>query len=423
MAFGLVEGNKLINYTLSQTRVTVIGRPIGTDGKTADQNMYIYSALIGKPDEGFNPPVGTILARTADMNDLYGHDGQFVGTTLGNYTMQERTASLSFVNDFVYLSKSKLAREISRNTLLAMLAGETFRDGSNLVKVYGTTGNYKSDFKATSNCEFKYLFMEDGRLVVPQSWDVETGTVVTKANSRATAYSTGSLCVMIETLTEFDSSNKEGFRWVYTLPGNITLTENMDFNKISMDCMFLSDARFIDSFWVEGISTKEADGVITSNTGTALDGKTNMKKIVVADIVSNLDDTAIQALVGTTSVGIGTCYVASDNGKIYVGKTTSSWVTTGTVGVGCLINSNKIYSNPNYYDKQWIAVKTAGALSGAAVAADLNAQFTGVIAEGAPLQYVITAKDFDYNATNLDAENDPTFSLIKTASDGSAYTS
>lgn len=303
---GTVENNKMVNVTAGVARVTAIVADLGADGKTY-AGMSIFSCVIGSPDSGIAYPINTVLPQNNDMNDIYSR-GAFLGTTLGNETLQETTVSMSFINDFVYkLSNGQVGSNFMSNVLVNLLKGEAFKDGGKVYKVYGTNGVKKTGKSATVVANLSKLFKVDGMFTVPQAFDEVTGKPLTVANTRVTAYNNKSICVMIEHLTAFDSTNKQGLRYVYTMASNFTMTENDDVNKISFDAMFLSDAKNTESFFIDGFGAGEADVVATT-------GADAIYKVNADYIVPNYSKYS------TGTIGIDTSGVVTGDGTTFINE-------------------------------------------------------------------------------------------------------
>ena len=380
---GTVENNKMVNVTTGVARVTAIVADLGADGKTY-AGMSIFSCVIGSPDSGIAYPINTVLPQNNDMNDIYSR-GAFLGTTLGNETLQETTVSMSFINDFVYkLSNGQVGSNFMSNVLVNLLKGEAFKDGGKVYKVYGTNGVKKTGKSATVVANLSKLFKVDGMFTVPQAFDEVTGKPLTVANTRVTAYNNKSICVMIEHLTAFDSTNKQGLRYVYTMASNFTMTENDDVNKISFDATFLSDAKNTESFFIDGFGAGEADVVAT--TGADSIYKVNADYIVYASTV--------ETPTFTGTVGQVTAVVDTDNGQTSLYKHNGTdWIATpvtSTMGEGCVITSSikgtAIGTLPATVARSFVFIGTAG-VSGSAVA---------IAEKSTTPTYVWDVKDFDY---------------------------
>lgn len=381
-----VENSKLVNVTTGLARVTVISADLGVDGKTF-AGYEIHSAIIGAPDSGINYPINTILPQNNEMNDIYSR-GNFIGTTLGNETLQEMTVSMSFINDFVYKMTGQVGSEYMNNILVNMIKAEAYKVGGKVYKVYGTNGVKKIGKKASIVAGLKNIFLKDGEMTVPQSFDEVTGKPKTVSNTRIPAYNNKSLCIMLEHLTEFDSTNKQGLRYVYTLGSNFQMSENDDVNKITFDAMFLAESKHIESFWIDGFGTSEVDTL-------AITGATPVYKVNAKYIVKSATPSA-PTFAGTA--GDVCAVVDTDDGKVYVYKYSTTWSAapvTSTLGEGCVITANvtgtDLSTLPATAGRAFVIVNTAGT-SGNAVA----------LAEKATTPtYVWGVKDFDFETQTM----------------------
>ena len=376
-----LENSQLTNVTTGLARVTVIVADLGANGKTF-AGYEIHSSIIGAPDSGINYPINTILPQNNEMNDIYSR-GNFIGTTLGNETLQEMTVSMSFINDFVYKMTGQTDVEYMNNILVNMIKAEAYKVGGKVYKAYGTNGVKKIGKKATIVAGLKNIFLKDGEMTVPQSFDEVTGKPKTISNTRIPAYNNKSLCIMLEHLTEFDSTNKQGLRYVYTLGSNFQMSENDDVNKITFDAVFLAESKHIESFWIDEFGANEAE--ILAVTGADAVYKVNANYIVKSATP------AAPSFAGTA--GDVCAVVDTDDGKVYVYKYSTTWSAdpvTSTLGVGCVIKANitgtDLSTLPATAGRAIIVVNTAGA-TGSAVA----------LAEKATTPtYVWTVKDFDF---------------------------
>lgn len=255
-----ISNGKFTNFTNGLVRVTVLGEHMSSVEDI--HPIRIFSTLISIPDTGISLPLDTILGRNREINDIFDATGSFAGSTSGNETLIDKTQSITFADDFVYLAKNIIDTASSKSALYNMLAADIIGVENGLAtsmekyKVVGTNGNFKRQKQATSDRNHRYLFLEDGKLVVPQASDAD-GNVLLQSNTRVTAYNNFTLCIMLEFLTEFSSDYKQGYRFVYSSPSNLMWNEADDYNKISMDVQFLCDYRIIDKWFIDGPSSGE----------------------------------------------------------------------------------------------------------------------------------------------------------------------
>lgn len=129
-------------------------------------------------------------------------------------------------------------------------------------KIIGTNGNVKRGKLADSDLNHKFVLYQDGKLIVPQASEND-GSVKLQENTRVTAYNNFTLCVMIEVLVEYSATYKQGYRFAYCSPGNFQWNEGDDVNKFSTDVQFLCDARMIDRWFIDGVSSGEESFAFT----------------------------------------------------------------------------------------------------------------------------------------------------------------
>lgn len=224
--------------------------------------------------------ITTTLGRNREINDIFNTTGDFAGSTSGNAQLIDKTQSITFANDYVYLARESSNAAYSKNTLYAMLAADAFTNTNfskgedsketTVWKVAGTNGNVKRSTEATSDLNHKWLLWEDGKLVIPQASE-NNGKPKLQENTRVTAYNKGTLCVMLEMLVEFSATYCEGYRFAYCSAGNLMFNEADDYNKISTDVQFLCDYRSISNFFIDGPSDGEEEYAMTLPEGLTLD--------------------------------------------------------------------------------------------------------------------------------------------------------
>lgn len=325
-------GSQFVNFTNGVMRITVIGedtsagqpRPEGlvfvgelSGQTTSAHKLAIYSAEVSIPDTGISIPLDTIMGRTRDINDIFNTKGSYAGSTMGTEVLNTTDMTIGFSEDYVYLSDNPQGHIVSRDILMSMLKGDSFRDGDKLIKVAGTNGAVKRGRNANSDRFFGGLFVTDGKLIVPQAAE-EDGSPVLEPNSRVVAYNTTALTVMVEFLYTFSETKKNGFRFVYTLNSGFAYNEADDVNKISCTSQILCDPRIIKDFWINGEASnsfKTSTIDFTKETGSECDlvdqaatalVNLNMKLPVIGYIdvkgqaayVLCTEDIAIPAMVG-----------------------------------------------------------------------------------------------------------------------------
>ena len=256
-----IVNGRFTNFTNGLLRVTTICENMTQKEKNDNHDLAIFSSIFSIPDTGITLPFDTTLGRNREITDIFNTNGDFAGSTSGNAQLVDKTQSITFGNDYVYLAKEASNTAFSKNTLMAMLSADAFtntnysrKEGATetrIWKVVGTNGNVKRGTEATSDLGHRWLLWQDGKLVIPQASEND-GSPKLQENTRVTAYNKGTLCVMLEMLIEFSATYKEGYRFAYCSPGNLMFNEGDDYNKISTDVQFLCDYRAISNFFIDG---------------------------------------------------------------------------------------------------------------------------------------------------------------------------
>lgn len=267
-----IVNGRFTNFTNGILRVTTICENM-TQAKPEDNHdLAIFSSIFSIPDTGISLPFDTTLGRNREINDIFNTAGDFAGSTSGNAQLIDKTQSITFAMDYVYLAKESANAAFSKNTLYSMLAADAFTNTdyskaekapeSRIWKVAGTNGNVKRGTEATSDLGHRWLLWEDGKLIIPQASEND-GTPKLQENTRVTAYNKGTLCVMLEHLIEFSATYCEGYRFAYCSAGNLMFNEADDYNKISTDIQFLCDYRAVSNFFIDGPSDGEQKYAVT----------------------------------------------------------------------------------------------------------------------------------------------------------------
>lgn len=299
-------GSQFVNFTNGTIRITVVGEDMKAvtpeggitfeDTETKAHKLQIFSAELSVPDTGISIPLDNIMGRTRNINDIFNSSGSFSGTTMGTEVLNTTDMTLGFVEDYVYLSDSPDGHIISRDVLRAMLLGETFQheivDSKGVktydtIKVAGTNGTVKRETKALSSRYFGGMFIQDGKLVVPQATDKD-GNPILKPNARVAAYNTTALTVMIEFLYSFSQEKNNGFRFVYVLNGGVTYNEADDANKFSCTAQILCDPRAISTFWINGGSD---NCIMIDKLSTTVEGAE--VPMTIADVSTKVKDAIV----------------------------------------------------------------------------------------------------------------------------------
>lgn len=256
-----IVNGRFTNFTNGLLRVTTICENMTHKQSTDNHDLAIFSSIFSIPDTGITLPFDTTLGRNREITDIFNTQGNFAGSTSGNAQLVDKTQSITFGNDYVYLAQEASSTAFSKNTLISMLLADAFtntnfskKEGSTettIWKVAGTNGNVKRETEAVSDLGHKWLLWQDGKLIVPQASEND-GSAKLQENTRVTAYNKGTLCVMLELLVEFSATYKEGYRFAYCSAGNGMFNEADDYNKISADVQFLCDYRAISDFFIDG---------------------------------------------------------------------------------------------------------------------------------------------------------------------------
>lgn len=302
----IISNGRFTNYTNGIVRVTAIAENM------TNHSMGIFSTILSVPDTGITLPLDTIIGRNREIKDIFDTTGSFAGSTKGNEQLIDKTQSIQFADDYVYLARRSADVATSKSAIYNMLAADVIFntdfekvDGkgelsTSLWKVAGTNGNIKRGKTANSDLNHKYLLLQDGKLVIPQA-STNDGSILLQDNTRVAAYNTSTVCIMIEVMTEFSGNFKQGYRFAYCSPANLMWNEGDDYNKISTDVQFLCDARIIDEFFLDGPSTGEEKysfhciedlkGDITKlfEQDGATTGASNPKRIAVSKVAELKD--------------------------------------------------------------------------------------------------------------------------------------
>lgn len=280
----IISNGRFTNYTNGIVRVTAIAENM------TNHNMAIFSTILSVPDTGITLPLDTIMGRNREINDIFDTTGSYAGSTKGNEQLMDKTQSIQFADDYVYLAKKSADVATSKSAIYNMLAADIIintdfsavgTDGElskSIWKIAGTNGNIKRGKTANSDLNHRYLLLQDGKLIVPQA-STNDGSIYLQDNTRVAAYNTSTLCVMLEVMVEFSSTYKQGYRFAYCSPSNLTWNEGDDYNRISTDIQFLSDTRIIDNFFIDGQSSGEEKYCFTFET----DLKGDFTKLFVDD--------------------------------------------------------------------------------------------------------------------------------------------
>ena len=361
-----------VNYQLGELYVTVFG-----ENKTTGVVSLYTIALT--PDEGMSFMLGTVLTNARDKQMTYQQGGDRASYIFQNAVTNEKTVSLTFMDDAVYWKDTVVAR-VDRNVITAMLMGDSFKDGSNIIKVIGTNGT-RMVSPVETNAEPYNLFGRLGMSAKPQS-DDGTGKPILVPNKDNNSFKIFGITVMIEALTTYDSQTKKGERLIFSAPKSATKVDGQP-NKITVEFDVFSDTMVTDKLFKDGLTG--ADTVATTGTES-------IYSIHADYVISSSAGTAptFAGVAGEVAVSID-----SDSGIINIFKYGTDWTTvpvTSTIGAGAMIygaTSGIDLATKPTTGKCYVGVKTAGATGVAVASKTKTASGTGT--EG----YVIAIKEFE----------------------------
>ena len=362
-----------VNYQLGELYVTVFGE----DKTTGIVSLYTIALT---PDEGMSFMLGTVLTNARDKQMTYQQGGDRASYIFQNAVTNEKTVSLTFMDDAVYWKDTVVAR-VDRNLITAMLMGDSFKEGANVIKVIGTNGT-RMVSPVETNAEPYNLFGRLGMSAKPQS-DDGTGKPILVTNKDNNSFKIFGITVMIEALTTYDSQTKKGERLIFSAPKSATKVDGQP-NKITVEFDVFSDTMTTDKLFKDGITS--ADTVATTGTDSIY--------AIHADyVISSAANTAPTFTGVADEVAIS---IDTDNGKIGIYKYGTDWTTaavTSTLGAGAMIygaTSGVDLATKPTTGKCYVGVKTAGA-TGVAVASKTKTMIGGSGTEG----YVIKIKEFE----------------------------
>lgn len=334
--------NGLYNYQADLVSAKVIGQNL-TSSKIGIYSVTIpiHEALSGLPKE-------RLLGRKRDKTNIFDTVGDLTSITTQNATINEYTGSLTIADNSLFEVDKTIIKGY-RNVLEAMLLGETFSDGTDLIKVLGVGGNVKLTTGMLRNKDWKLVFENDNKLV-----KAFTGTET--ANIFLGAYNKDTLSVCLEIEGTSNTEETQVVRYGAVCCGNAMFSEGEDRNTVAIDIDFISDFRTYNQTLEKGFATDNVDLA----TATAI-AKFNVDYIVTnatgadpADYGANGDTAAI------INTATGAVEVKTSNG-------TDAWADiTGTFVDGALIFSTQISTSTIAAatdEYNYIVIKT-GALAG-----------------------------------------------------------
>ena len=362
-----------VNYQLGELYVTVFGE----DKTTGIVSLYTIALT---PDEGMSFMLGTVLTNARDKQMTYQQGGDRAAYIFQNAVTNEKTISLTFMDDAVYWKDTVVAR-VDRNLITAMLMGDSFKDGASTIKVIGTNGT-RMVSPVETNAEPYNIFGRLGMSAKPQS-DDGTGKPILVPNKDNNSYKIFGITVMIEALTTYDSKTKKGERLIFSAPKSATKVDGQP-NKITVEFDVFSDTMVTDKLFKDGVTS--ADVVATTGTDSIY--------AISADYV--ISSAANTAPTFTGTAGQVAVSIKNTDGTIGIYKYGTTWSATpvtSVLGAGAMIygaTSGTTLATAPTTGKCYVGVKTAGATT-AAVASKTKVVASGSGTEG----YVIAMKEFE----------------------------
>lgn len=359
-----IQNEKAVNFQNGVGRIYALGEN-KTDGITR-----LYTSVISAPDGGQTFNIGTIISPMRDRNDLNYTDGQYSSSTTSNQTLNVTEQDVSFRCDYVYNQDGGFV-ESTKNILINMMNATSFVDGADNVKVVGTNG-VRLVNPAVSEHDIQYLFYNDGLLQLPQT-DDGTGKPITKKNTLVASYNDQALCTAQEILTSYSSADRAGYRYGYVLSANADMGEADEANTITSNCTYMSGARSLDKFIIDGFGSY----------AQAVDSTDTLYKV---DVTYIEEGSGLATPSATSEAGDTAAIVDTDTGNVsvFTDDGAGAWTEEAgaTLGTGCVIHGKDEASS----ESKLIAVNNNG------VAVDW---FTDANGTGAST-YLLEIKDWDF---------------------------
>lgn len=369
------------NYQLGKSGVFCLGEN-KTTGKTG---IYYVPAQF---DEGLSVLMGTLLSNAREKQMVFNQNGSRGCYIFQNEVMNEKTISLSFIDDAIYWKDTVVAR-VDRNLLSAIMLGESFKDGTDVIKVIGTNGTRMVE-PVETNAEPRWLFEYAGKNAKPQS-DDGTGKPILQTNVDNNAYKRFGVTVGIEAIYEFDNATKLGMRLLFCAPKTGTFTDGQP-NKKVIEFDVFCDTLYVDKGFDEGVSNPD----VVATTGTTPIYAINANYVIA--VSGGGKPTFTKGAVGDVAVVIDT-----DDGSVEIyKKDATDWgntSVTSVLGAGAMIYGAKsgtsLATEPTG-KSVYVGIKTAGA-TGVAVASKTKTT-TGTGTE----DYMLAIKKFDVGNAEWD---------------------
>lgn len=379
---------KVTNDKNNELRVTALGFD-----KTASGKINIYSTIIPLRDVLPAMPRELSMGRKRDKNNIFISNGAFLGQTLGNVTINEKTASITVADDLIFDLGEPLGAP-TKNILKNMLTGEIFKKSSSDVDGVKPLGVFGSAMYTGGTCptmvlgqDWKYLFTKEAELKIPY------GEGATRNNSFLESASATQIPIMLEYKTTYGDGTVKVVRYTGVCGANIMDNSADDLNKFSVDLDFYCDGKEYSAYFIDGGFTADADSATSLYKFKAPTGKNlYVWENATGDAPTDFGVSGDIAVCVDTATGATTIKKSSG----------SAWADiTGTCKAGTVIFGTKagttgaISTATTSY--KYIAFKagaTAGSGAGGTVATTITSQASTGFTLGTTYSFDI--KDFDF---------------------------
>lgn len=335
----------------------------GIGHNLTSNKIGLYSITIPVHDALSGMPLDRMLGRDKVQNQIFTSDGELAGITLSNVNLPTAEGTLTIADNALFETDKSIVAGY-RNALESLLLGETFSDGTDLIRVLGVGGNVKLTNGMLRGKDWKYFFEKDNKLI-----KAYTGSEAT--NVFLGAYNRTSLCNCLEVKGIANDDTTKVIKYAGVFFSGNNLGEADERNNVTVNAKFNCDFRTYNQTMEEGFATDNVDA----------DTATTIYKIEVNYIIAQSGGAAPTDF-GTN--GETACIIDTDDGTFTIKKTngTDAWTAiNGGIGQGCLIFSKKLSTGATIAAAtdayNYVAVKTAGAAgTGTAVATTVTSPTT-----------------------------------------------
>lgn len=290
--------------TVGRTNTEMLVSALGYSSKTKEVNVYTLLLTLKEPITGLS--TDNLQSGNFGINPVKASNGVNVAPTILDEEDPQAEFSFSMKEDLNFV-RENTAFGVNRSILNAVLKGESFKVGDDIITIVGTNGTMKS-FKARANANemqlpFKALFgLEADLIKVTGAIDPATGEIRTRANTFRSAYDTFNKTICIELLTK-----NGGKQYVDVLPlvaiTGMTKDEG-DTNSYNVTGNRLSDVWQRDDYITEVGATSDmtkdvlyselvVDAIVVGSASTpTITGVTNP---LICKVATNGDITFSQA--------------------------------------------------------------------------------------------------------------------------------